>query len=108
MELDGVGLAEAVRRREVSSADLVEKVIARIEAEKRDLPIRDGDVRTACQQACPAGAIVFGNIHDPGAQVSAMKAEPLNYGLLAELNTRPRTTYLAKVWNPNPEIGEEA
>jgi molybdopterin-containing oxidoreductase family iron-sulfur binding subunit len=82
--------------------------VARIEAEKREQPIRDGDVRTACQQACPAGAIVFGNIHDPSAQVSAMKAEPLNYGLLTELNTRPRTTYLAKVWNPNPEIGGEA
>ena len=81
--------------------------VARIEAEKRELPMRDGDVRTACQQACPAGAIVFGNIHDPGARVSAMKAEPLNYGLLTELNTRPRTTYLAKVWNPNPELGSE-
>jgi len=81
--------------------------VARIEAEKREAPIRDGDVRTACQQACPAGAIVFGNIHDPGSQVSAMKAEPLNYGLLTELNTRPRTTYLAKVWNPNPELGGE-
>ena len=79
----------------------------RIEAEKRSSPIRDGEVRTACQQACPAQAIVFGNIHDPGSEVSKMKAEPLNYGLLTELNTRPRTTYLAKVWNPNPEIGDE-
>ena len=82
--------------------------VARIEAEKRDAPIRDGDVKTACQQACPAGAIVFGNIHDRSAQVSAMKAEPLNYGLLTELNTRPRTTYLARVWNPNPELGGES
>jgi MoCo/4Fe-4S cofactor protein with predicted Tat translocation signal len=82
--------------------------VARIEAEKRDAPIRDGDVKTACQQACPAGAIVFGNIHDRSAQVSAMKAEPLNYGLLTELNTRPRTTYLAKVWNPNTELGGES
>ena len=81
--------------------------VARIEAEKRGSPIRDGEIRTACQQACPAQAIVFGNIHDPGSQVARMKAEPLNYGLLTDLNTRPRTTYLAKVWNPNPEIGEE-
>jgi len=80
---------------------------ARIEAEKKNAPIRDGDVKTACQQACPAGAIVFGNIHDRTSRVAAMKAEPLEYGLLADLNTRPRTTYLAKVWNPNPELGSE-
>jgi len=80
----------------------------RIESEKRGSPIRDGEIKTACQQACPAGAIVFGNIHDRESAVAAMKAEPLNYGLLTELNTRPRTTYLAKVWNPNPEIGGEA
>jgi len=80
---------------------------ARIEAEKKNAPIRDGDVKTACQQACPAGAIVFGNIHDRTSRVAAMKAEPLEYGLLTDLNTRPRTTYLAKVWNPNPELGSE-
>ena len=79
----------------------------RIEAEKRNTPIRDGEVRTACQQACPAQAIVFGNISDPASEVARLKAEPLNYGLLTSLNTRPRTTYLARVWNPNPEIGEE-
>ncbi|HET7452262.1 MAG TPA: 4Fe-4S dicluster domain-containing protein, partial [Thermoanaerobaculia bacterium] len=78
---------------------------ARIEAEKANARIRDGAVQTACQQACPAGAIVFGNIHDRESRVAAMKAEPLNYGLLTELNTRPRTTYLAKIWNPNPELG---
>ncbi len=80
----------------------------RIESEKRGSPIRDGEVKTACQQACPAGAIVFGNIHDRESRVAAMKAEPLNYGLLTDLNTRPRTTYLAKIWNPNPEIGGKA
>ena len=79
--------------------------VARIEAEKRNTPVRDGEIRTACQQACPARAIVFGNIHDPESEVARLKAEPLDYGLLTELNTRPRTTYLAKVWNPNPEIG---
>ncbi|HET9795511.1 MAG TPA: TAT-variant-translocated molybdopterin oxidoreductase [Thermoanaerobaculia bacterium] len=79
---------------------------ARIEAEKTNAPIRDGAIQTACQQACPAGAIVFGNVHDRESRVAAMKAEPLSYGLLTELNTRPRTTYLAKIWNPNPELGE--
>jgi len=79
---------------------------ARIEAEKKNAPIRDGAIQTACQQACPAGAIVFGNVHDRESRVAALKAEPLSYGLLTELNTRPRTTYLARVWNPNPELGE--
>ena len=76
----------------------------RIEAEKRGTPIRDGEVRTACEQACPAQAIVFGNVGDPTSRASKLKAEPLNYGLLTDLNTRPRTTYLAKVWNPNPAL----
>ncbi|MGH9668589.1 MAG: TAT-variant-translocated molybdopterin oxidoreductase, partial [Terriglobales bacterium] len=76
----------------------------RIEAEKQNRKVRDGEVLTACQQACPAGAIVFGDINDARSQVSQLKAEPRNYGLLAELNTRPRTTYLAEVRNPNPEL----
>jgi molybdopterin-containing oxidoreductase family iron-sulfur binding subunit len=73
---------------------------ARINAEKEDRPIRDGEIKTACQQACPAEAIVFGNLADPGSQVSRRKREPTYYLLLEELNTRPRTTYLAKVRNP--------
>jgi len=72
---------------------------ARITAEKEDRPIRDGEIKTACQQACPAEAIVFGNLADPGSQVSRRKREPTHYLLLEELNTRPRTTYLAKVRN---------
>jgi molybdopterin-containing oxidoreductase family iron-sulfur binding subunit len=73
---------------------------ARITAGKADRPVRDGEIRTACQQACPAEAIVFGNLADPDSRVSRRKREPTNYLLLEELNTRPRTTYLAKVRNP--------
>jgi MoCo/4Fe-4S cofactor protein with predicted Tat translocation signal len=80
---------------------------ARIEAEKEDRQIRDGEIETACQAACPAQAIVFGNINDPNSRVSQLKSEPRNYGLLAELNTQPRTTYLATIRNLNKEIDEE-
>jgi molybdopterin-containing oxidoreductase family iron-sulfur binding subunit len=76
----------------------------RIAAKLEDRPIRDGEVLTACQSACPTEAIVFGNINDPDSRVSRMKASPLNYSLLAEVNTRPRTTYLAIVRNPNTEL----
>lgn len=77
---------------------------ARIKAEEEDRKIRDGDIITACQAACPTEAIVFGDINDSNSRVSKLKAKPLNYGLLTELNTRPRTTYMAKIKNPNPEI----
>ena len=77
---------------------------ARVAAKLEDRSIRDGDVTTACEAACPTQAIVFGNINDPNSRVSKLKASPLNYGLLEELNTRPRTTYLAIVRNPNTEI----
>jgi MoCo/4Fe-4S cofactor protein with predicted Tat translocation signal len=81
---------------------------ARVAAKLEDRQIRDGDVVTACQAACPTDAIVFGNINDPKSRVSQRKASPLNYSLLAELNTRPRTTYLAVVQNPNPELPHES
>jgi molybdopterin-containing oxidoreductase family iron-sulfur binding subunit len=77
---------------------------ARVAAKLEDRSIRDGDIVTACQAACPTEAITFGNINDPTSKVSKRKASPLNYPLLAELNTRPRTTYLAIVWNPNTEL----
>jgi molybdopterin-containing oxidoreductase family iron-sulfur binding subunit len=77
---------------------------ARITAEQEDRKIRDGEVVTACQAACPAQAIVFGDINDPNSRVSRIKSEPLSYGLLTELNTRPRTTYVARLRNPNPEL----
>jgi molybdopterin-containing oxidoreductase family iron-sulfur binding subunit len=79
---------------------------ARIDARNEGRPIREGEIQTACQQACPAEAIVFGDVNDPGSPVAQLKKSPRNYGLLAELQTRPRTTYLAAVRNPNPEMPE--
>jgi molybdopterin-containing oxidoreductase family iron-sulfur binding subunit len=76
----------------------------RIDAEREDRKINDDELQTACQQSCPAGAIIFGNINDPNSKVSKLKAQSRNYSLLGELNTRPRTTYLAEVSNPNPEL----
>jgi molybdopterin-containing oxidoreductase family iron-sulfur binding subunit len=76
----------------------------RIAAEKENRKVRDGEVLTACQQACPAGAITFGNLNDPNSKVAQLRADGRNYGLLEDLNTRPRTTYMAVVTNPNPEL----
>jgi Fe-S-cluster-containing dehydrogenase component len=77
---------------------------AKIRSEEENRTVRDGEIQTACQQACPAEAIIFGDINDPKSRVSQLKAQTRDYGLLEDLNTRPRTTYLARVRNPNPEI----
>jgi molybdopterin-containing oxidoreductase family iron-sulfur binding subunit len=81
---------------------------ARIEAKKEDRPVRDGEVVTACQQVCPTKAIVFGNKQDPEAEVSKRRAEAHNYSMLPEVNTQPRTTYLKKVTNPNPQLASRS
>jgi molybdopterin-containing oxidoreductase family iron-sulfur binding subunit len=77
---------------------------AKIEADKNNREIKDGDIITACQQACPTDAIVFGNMNDPNSRVSKRKATERDYEVLADLNFRPRTTYTAGVINPNPEL----
>jgi len=75
-----------------------------VESEKQERKIRDQEVQTACQQTCPTDAIIFGDINDKNSRVSKLKADSRNYALLGELNTRPRTTYIAGVRNPNPEL----
>jgi molybdopterin-containing oxidoreductase family iron-sulfur binding subunit len=81
---------------------------ARIAAEKENRRVRDGEVVTACQQACPTEALVFGDLNDPTSRAAKMRKDPLEYPLLGEINTRPRTTYLAKLTNPNPALAGKA
>jgi molybdopterin-containing oxidoreductase family iron-sulfur binding subunit len=77
---------------------------ARVASKLDDREIRDGEVVTACQSACPTEAIVFGNLNDPNSRVSKLRAHSLNYRLLEELNIKPRTSYMAVVRNPNTEL----
>ena len=79
---------------------------ARIDAKKEGREMGDGAVTTACQQVCPSSAITFGDLADSGSKVSRLRKLGHEYALLAELGTRPRTTYLARVRNPNPELEE--
>ncbi|MGH9582080.1 MAG: 4Fe-4S dicluster domain-containing protein [Bryobacteraceae bacterium] len=79
---------------------------AEIRSQDENRFIRDGEIRTACQQVCPTQAIVFGDMNNPSTRVSRLKQEKLKYSLLAELNTRPHTTYLAELRNPNPDWGK--
>jgi molybdopterin-containing oxidoreductase family iron-sulfur binding subunit len=77
---------------------------AKIEADKQNRDVADGDIVTACQQACPTDAIVFGNINDPNSKVSRRKQNPRSYAVLGDIGFRPRTSYIAEVQNPNPEL----
>jgi len=77
---------------------------ARIEAEKEGRKVRDGEIQTACQATCPTESIIFGDLNDPASRVHRLHAQKSRYDLLADLNTRPRTVYLAAVRNPNPRL----
>ena len=81
---------------------------ARITAKNQGRKIREGDVVTACQQACPTGAITFGDLNDPKSKVTRLAAHKLNYAMLGELGVRPRTTYLAKIKNTNSALAPNA
>ncbi len=81
---------------------------AKLTAKKDDRQVADGEIISACQQACPTKAIVFGNINDPKSEVSRIKEQNRNYKIFAEINTRPRTSYQARLRNPNPELPGKA
>lgn len=85
----------------IEGAKIAQKVKA---GESGDVVVPDGTIKTACEQACPAGAIVFGNVADENSRVSKLKAQQRDYSVLDFLETKPRTTYLAKIRNPNPEM----
>jgi molybdopterin-containing oxidoreductase family iron-sulfur binding subunit len=80
---------------------------AKIEADKETRNIRDGEIVTACQQACPASAITFGNKNDKDSRVAKLRTQQRSYQVIADINTRPRTTYVAEVLNLNEELEEK-
>lgn len=77
---------------------------ARIKSKLENRDIRDGEITTACQQACPTSALTFGNINDAYSKVNKIKSQDRNYAMLAELNVKPRLTYLARIRNPHPDL----
>jgi len=77
---------------------------AKIAAGNENRAVRDGEIQTACQQACPTQAIVFGDLADPEADVTHWHADDRSYAILAELNVKPRTAYLARIRNPHPKL----
>ncbi len=79
---------------------------AKIAAKNEGRPLRDGEITTACQQTCPTQAIVFGDLNDPDSRVAGLRADDRAYAMLAEMNLKPRTAYLARLRNPNPELAE--
>jgi molybdopterin-containing oxidoreductase family iron-sulfur binding subunit len=80
---------------------------SKIRAKLESRELRDGEIQPACQQACPTGAIVFGDLRDPASQLARLKQDPRDYAMLAELNNKPRTTYLAKLRNPHPALAPQ-
>ena len=85
----------------IQEAKIKQKVKAR---DSNDVKVPDGAIKTACEQVCPTDSIVFGDVADPESRVSKRKKSELDYSVLGYLNTRPRTTYLARIRNPNPEM----